>query len=120
MCLATGSMLHRLFPNRMDELAKSAFPEVLLLAWRFRAMPAAFWQNETNQRQFVDHIRKQAGLDSGLTDLYGLQWYQLEQFSAAGKALRKRYPTIPALVAKLYPEQTWQESSFVSKWRCSL
>lgn len=98
---------HRLFFGYEDKAAllQSAYPEHPWELWRFTKVPAGFWEDLDNQRNFIESLAK----NLNITQLD--QWYEHTGDVVkenGGHALMKHYKNSPLqLLSTLYPNHRW-------------
>merc|ERR1712130_931734 len=97
---------HLLSKHRgMNNLLQKAFPE---REWsnnnRTPARPG-FWDERTNQRQFMDELAKKLNINS-LDDWRSVRYAQLHLHGAG--SILARYGSFFELLQNVYPEHDWQ------------
>src|SRR5688572_2070596 len=95
------------------------FPNTHFWPWRFRAVPMYFWDNESNQRAYLDYLFRLLNFkfdDQGeivLTELYGLRQKHFLENHGNG-LLSKFNGSVSKLVQSLYPNYPWLRWRFVN------
>jgi len=96
------------YGGSLSALLAKLYPDYKWDPMRFSQVPRNYWRSIENQRAYLDSILPKLGMKKG-GDLEG--WYKVttgEIEELGGGALLKLYQgSLPALLAKVYPDYEW-------------
>jgi hypothetical protein len=85
----------------------ASYPEHAWCEWKFNRAPARFWKSLTNQRKFLEHLKKELKLSGAMEDWYTVPTKSV--YDHGGEGLLQQYNYNLALtLSRVYPEHTWQ------------
>jgi hypothetical protein len=106
-------LLHNLFNGSIAAAIQTTYPHHKWLVWEFEdRLPNGYWEEMSNQRDFLDSLGKRLGFQQME------EWYKVTQrdIDAKGCGLIRRYGDSPAkLLQAVYPEYPWVSHRFNSK-----
>lgn len=106
-----GSTILSVHGNSLTKALRAVYPEFEWHLWNFTRSPKRFWASLKNQRQYVDWLAEQLGIEQQE------EWYQTvrEDFARMGGArlLELYSKTHKKLLSILYPEFDWHFWRFV-------
>jgi len=76
--LTPGSAVSKIFKERMCDVLNAAYPSHKWYPWEFVNTDRKWWSDKTNQRAFVDYLRRKLN-HSSLEDMYELSWTEIKK-----------------------------------------
>jgi hypothetical protein len=117
--LGGGGLLSGKYNDSLALLLSTLYPEYDWLPWKFERAPRNYWEDENNQRKYVDWVSKELNIKK-MEDWYKVSVkvsnylqieFQLEKdFKDLGGSglLQNRYNSSPSrLLSVVYPDYDW-------------
>lgn len=101
--------LDRLYGGSLTAALKAVYPQHPWAFWRFKKASSGHWKDKTNQREFLDHVRKQMGLKT-VEQLYTITREDI--ISHGGGSLLLIYGGVYKTLNEVYPEHKLEAFRF--------
>eukprot|EP01114_Cavostelium_apophysatum_P006341 TRINITY_DN1760_c0_g1_i4.p1 TRINITY_DN1760_c0_g1~~TRINITY_DN1760_c0_g1_i4.p1 ORF type:complete len:435 (+),score=98.75 TRINITY_DN1760_c0_g1_i4:205-1509(+) len=98
------SLIDNCYGGSLAAWLSSLFPDYEWQEWKFSKVPVGFWDSEANVRRFLDWASKELRLKD-LDDWNMVLYSQVADIGGAD--LLKKHNGLPNLLAKFFPEKSW-------------
>lgn len=110
-----STLFHKFYGNSFIQAFETSYPFHKWIPWSFEEkVDPKFWDNEKNQRSFMQSVANQFGLKS-LEDWYRISPKQLKE-NGGTTILIKNGRTISKLISTIFKEHTWNALLW-QEWR---